>query len=204
MSQKAIRSPLSMPDSEYAKMEYDMTSANLAAFDCRMDRMIAAEKKAGTIRSVIDTSSLRGGSTLRKTLIRVEGDQVRLRSRGVDEELRALEGGGLSGADFAERLGVKAHETVRNYCEKGWIFAWEKDARNLRYPVWQIHKGALLPGLAEVLAVLDARARSPFAIANYFLSESEELGNKRPLDLLRSQRVDEVVAHAKRYGGIGA
>jgi hypothetical protein len=131
-------------------------------------------------------------------------NRVRLRSRGVDEELRALEGGGLSGADFAERLGVKTRTTVRNYRAKGWIFAWDKDARNLRYPAWQIHEGALLPGLAQVLAVLDTRARSPFAIASYFLSGSEELGNKRPLDLLRSRHVDQVIAHAKRFGGIGA
>ena len=131
-------------------------------------------------------------------------NRVRLRSLGVEEELRELEGGGLSDAEFAERLGVKARETVRNYREKGRIFAWAKDARNLRYPAWQIHKGALLPGLDQVLTVLNKRSRSPFTIANYFLSESEELENKRPLDLLRSKRVDEVVAHAERYGDIGA
>lgn len=130
--------------------------------------------------------------------------RVRLRSLGAEEEVRDLEGGGLSDAEFAARLGVRARETVRNYREKGWIFAWEKDARNLRYPAWQIHDSGLLPGLAEVLAALAKHGRSAFAIANYFLSESEELGGKRPLDLLRANRVEEVKAHAERYGGIGA
>lgn len=131
-------------------------------------------------------------------------ERVRLRSLGVEQEVRDLEGGGLSDAEFAARLGVSARETVRNYREKGRIFAWEKDARNLRYPAWQIHGGRLLPGLAEILAVLTRQRRSAFAIANYFLSESEELDGKRPLDLLRANHIAEVKAHAERHGSLGA
>ena len=125
-------------------------------------------------------------------------ERVRLRSIGVEDELRQLEGGGLSDAAFAKRLGVSSRETVRKYREKGLIFAWEKDSRNLRYPAWQIHEGRLLPGLAEVLAILTSQEHSAFSIVNYFLSESEELGGSRPLDLLREGRLDEVKAHAER------
>ena len=130
-------------------------------------------------------------------------ERVRLRSIGVEEDLRQSEGGGLSDAEFAKRLGVKSRETVRNYREKGLIFAWEKDSRNWRYPAWQVHEGRLLPGLAEVLGILNRQKRSPFALANYFLSESEPLDDRRPLDLLRENRVEEVKAHAERYGDIG-
>ena len=59
VSQKAIPFPLAMPDSEYVKTEDGMTSTELAAFDRRMDRIVAAEKKAGTIRSVTGIASLR-------------------------------------------------------------------------------------------------------------------------------------------------
>ena len=59
VSQKAIPFPLAMPDSEYAKAEYGMTPAELAVFDRRMDRAVAAEMKAGTIRSVTGIASLR-------------------------------------------------------------------------------------------------------------------------------------------------
>lgn len=131
-------------------------------------------------------------------------ERVRLRSIGVEEELRNLEGGGLSDAEFAKGLGVSSRETVRNYREKGLIFAWEKDSRNLRYPAWQIHDGRLLAGLADVLSILNRQKRSALAIANYFLSESEDLDNSRPLDLLRENRTEEVKAHAERYGDIGA
>ena len=116
----------------------------------------------------------------------------------MEEELRQLEGGGLSDAEFAKRLGVSSRETVRKYREKGLIFAWAKDSRNLRYPAWQVHEGRLLPGLAEVLVILTSRKRGAFSIANYFLSESEELGGRRPLDLLREGRLDDVKAHAER------
>ena len=52
VSQKAIPFPLAMPDS-------GMTPAELAVFDRRMDRAVAAEMKAGTIRSVTGIASLR-------------------------------------------------------------------------------------------------------------------------------------------------
>lgn len=57
VSQKAIPFPLAMPDSEYAKVEYNMTPADLTVFDRRMDLMVAAEKKSGTIKSVTSIAS---------------------------------------------------------------------------------------------------------------------------------------------------
>lgn len=59
VSQKAIPFPVAMPNFEYAKTEYNMTPAELAAFDRRMDRMVAAEKKAGAIRGAACIASLR-------------------------------------------------------------------------------------------------------------------------------------------------
>lgn len=59
VSQRAIPFPVSLPDSEYARTEYAMAPAEMAAFDRRMDRMVAAEKKAGAIRRVSNLASLR-------------------------------------------------------------------------------------------------------------------------------------------------
>lgn len=131
-------------------------------------------------------------------------EKVRIRSTGVEDEIRTAEGGGISDAEFARRLGLRSRETVRGYRQAGEIFAWEKGARNLQYPAWQIHAHRLLPGLSAVLAILGQRELTPLAIANYVLSESDALEGKRPLDLLREDRVEEVVHHARRYGEIGA
>jgi hypothetical protein len=42
-------------------------------------------------------------------------ERVRLRSLGVEEKIRSAEGGGLSDAEFAARLGLGSRETVRQY-----------------------------------------------------------------------------------------
>lgn len=132
-------------------------------------------------------------------------ERVRLRSIGVEEEICHAEGGGLSDAEFAARLGLGSRETVRQYRKSGRIFAWRKDSRSYRYPAWQIYQKGLLPGLAEVLQVLiNEKGLSPFSIACHFLTPSTELDEARPLDLLRQGKVDEVVADARRYGDIGA
>ena len=131
-------------------------------------------------------------------------ERVRLRSLGADVELGDAEGGGLSDSEFAARMGVSSRETIRQYRGKGLIFAWPKDMRSYRYPAWQIHRRQLLPGLAEVLAVLREKQLEPFSIIGYFLTPSDDLDDARPLDLLREGKVAEVVADAKRYGDIGS
>jgi hypothetical protein len=177
----------------------------------------ADDRLVGAIVALLDIAKITGMEAL--SVLRKAGDsvtlspddrqsayeRVRLRSIGVEDELRSEEGGGLSDAEFAAALGLGSRETVRNYREKGKIFAWAKDARNFRYPAWQVYQGELLPGLSEMLAIFAQRGRrAALSTANYFLSESEELGGKRPLDLLREGQIEAVEAHARRYGDIGA
>jgi hypothetical protein len=131
-------------------------------------------------------------------------ERVLLRSLDADSELREAEGGGLSDAEFAERMGLSSRETIRQYRGKSRIFGWAKGSRSNRYPAWQIHRKELLPGLAEVLAVLNEKQLHSLSIIGYFLTPSDGLDDVRPLDLLREGKVDEVVADAKRYGDIGA
>ena len=130
-------------------------------------------------------------------------ERVLLRSLGADAELRDAEGGGLSDAEFAERMGLGSRETIRQYRQKGRIFGWLKGSRSYRYPAWQIHRKELLPGLAEVLAVLREKGLHSLSIIGYFLTPSDGLDDVRPLDLLRESKIDQVVADAQRYGDIG-
>ncbi len=126
--------------------------------------------------------------------------RVRLRSIGAEERLMAEEGGMLSDAEFADTLGVRSRSTVQNYREQNRIFSVPQGVRNHRYPAWQIHRKALLPGLPEVLAVLvREHSLDPFNVALFFLTKADALEDERPLDLLRRGEIDEVVAHAHRY-----
>lgn len=129
---------------------------------------------------------------------------VRLRSLGVEQELLSEEGGVIPDAEFAHRLHLKSRQTVHNYREAGKIFAVPKGSRNVVFPAWQIHEGALLPGLEAVLKVLREKKSSPAALALFFLTPAEALDDKRPLDLLRQGETAEVLRHAQRYGVIGS
>jgi hypothetical protein len=130
-------------------------------------------------------------------------ERVRLRSVGVENELRDAEGGGLSDAQFAHSLGIKSRETIRKYREGRRIFGFRKGVRAYRYPAWQIHEGQLLPGLDKVIEILVGKKLQPLSIISYFLTPSSDLDEARPLDVLRKGRVEDVVAAAKRYGDIG-
>jgi nucleoid DNA-binding protein len=174
------------------------------------------ERLAVALSAMISAAGVHGKEALR--VIRTIGEtieipsdaeeeafeRVRLRSLGADAELRDAEGGGLSDMEFATGMGLSARETVRQYREKGRIFAWRKDLRSYRYPAWQIHHKQLLPGLSEVLAVLKEKPLEPLSIVGYFLTPSDDLDDARPLDLLREGKVAEVMADAKRYGDIGS
>ena len=99
---------------------------------------------------------------------------------------------------------MRSGETIRQYREQGRVFSWLKDSRSHRYPAWQIYHKELLPGLAEVLAVLTEKELGPPAIISYFLTPSYGLGEHRPLDMLREGKLAAVVSDAERYGDIGA
>jgi hypothetical protein len=130
-------------------------------------------------------------------------ERVRLQSLGADDELRNAEGGGLSDAEFARRLGISSRETVRKYRLNNTIFGYLKGLRTYRYPAWQIHHGQLLPGLDRVIGILLHKRLQPLSMIGYFLTPSSDLDENRPLDLLRKGQVEAVVADAKRYGDIG-
>ena len=123
---------------------------------------------------------------------------------GVEEEIRSAEGGSLTEARFGTLLGIGSIKTIRKYRAAGRILAWKSGRSRWLYPAWQIHRGKLLPGLSEVLAVLNReKGLTPFSIAVLFIYPSDDLGEKSPLQLLRANRVADVVAFARRYGDIG-
>jgi hypothetical protein len=126
--------------------------------------------------------------------------RVRMRSQGAEEKLLAEEGGVLSDAEFAEKLGVRSRSTIQNYREQNKIFAVPRGARNLCYPAWQIFKKDLLPGLGETLGIFAPAKLDPFSTMLFFLTPAEALDDERPLDLLRRGEVEAVMAQARHHG----
>jgi hypothetical protein len=68
---------------------------------------------------------------------------------------------------------------------------------HLRFPVWQFRRHSVLPGIRKLVSILcsDDKMR----VIKYFLTIQSELGNRRPLDLLRTRRVAEVITHAEKH-----
>jgi len=131
-------------------------------------------------------------------------NRVRLRSIGVEEEIYGAEGGLLASSQFAKTLGLRSRQSVSSYRQTKKIFALSKRGRYFLYPAWQVHKGTLLPWLAETLSILETKKVPPMAVALFFLTPAAALDGSRPLDLLRRGKHEEVVQHAERYGEMGA
>jgi hypothetical protein len=118
------------------------------------------------------------------------------------KELELAEGGSLSAEELANALG-RTRQGIDYLRREGLVVAWRTTQGKWRYPAWQMTaQGGLLPGVRESLKALNTHSEWEPMI--FFLSPRESLQGKRPLDLLRASRLDEVISAAERHGGHGA
>jgi hypothetical protein len=76
------------------------------------------------------------------------------------------------------------------------IVYWRDAKHDFHYPKWQFTPtGAILPGVQEVLQIF--RSEDEWGVMSYFLGKRQQLGDRRPLDLLRQGEKATVLAHAK-------
>jgi biotin operon repressor len=126
---------------------------------------------------------------------------VRSRLRGIEQK-RALveaEGGTLSSQEAADLLGI-SRQAVDKRRQAGKLLALDTGKKGYRYPAWQFE----LSGLEPLLGAL--RGKDPWEQASFFLNPSAALGDRTPLDALRSgeSKLPEVVDAALHYGEHGA
>ncbi len=114
---------------------------------------------------------------------------------GVRKKLEAAEGGAIDGKTAAHLLRT-TEAAVRRRWRQYRLMAWQKGNR-MFYPKWQFSGRGMLAGIEEVLQVF--RSHDQWRLMLYFLSKRHSLQQKRPLDLLRTGRVAEVLEHAKLH-----
>ena len=124
-----------------------------------------------------------------------------LRGQLAKRQLLDAGGGTLSSVEVAHLLGV-SRQTVNNRRLKGRLIGVPSARGDYEYPAWQFADGGVLPGLERVLMAL--RDHHPWTQISYMLNPDIRLGGRAPLEQLRQQRVDEVVAAASMYGEQGA
>lgn len=111
----------------------------------------------------------------------------------VDDEEREI----LNASQAAKLLRV-SRTTIYAWVEKGVLLGWRSTKRGMRIPEEQIlGPGKLVPGLAQVLYVLDDPE-----LAWAFLDQQHPFAQKaaRPIDRLKAGAMNEVIAAAESFG----
>jgi len=111
--------------------------------------------------------------------------------------LKQAEGGALNQVEMAERLGVTV-DALQVWTAERQVVAWEDGAKTFRYPVWQLGNHGLMPGIRECLAELSSSDK--WAIMRFFLTPSEQLGNRTPLALVRNGQIADAIELARSRG----
>ena len=117
------------------------------------------------------------------------------RGRILQEQLKRWRGGGITVAEVARLLRISP-ASVRKRWGAGLLIGWT-DGQKIMLARWQFRGKRVLPGIEEVLRILDSRDR--WRVILYFFARRESLRKKRPLDLLRRGETQIVLDHAKSH-----
>lgn len=123
-------------------------------------------------------------------------------ARGISvRERMALEEGGSESAEEAARRLNLTKQSVLNLYHAGKLLAWKIAKQGaFRFPVWQFVEGDRLPGVEAVLAIMNAAGiLDDWGKIGFFLQTHSSLGDRRPLDLLRENKLDSVLRAARTY-----
>lgn len=121
------------------------------------------------------------------------------RGISVRERMATEEGGSLSAEETARLLGM-VKQSVLNLYHQGKLLGWRSEKQGaVRFPAWQFRDGERLPGMERVLAKLGSIALDDWGKIGFFLQQHRLLESRRPLDLLRENKIDQVLQVAEAY-----
>ncbi|WP_437603350.1 hypothetical protein [Sorangium sp. So ce590] len=126
---------------------------------------------------------------------------ARLRGLQARDALLAAEGGTLIAEEVGEGLHLSP-QAIEARRAAGRLLAVDIGRRGHLYPAWQFADEGVLPGLEEILTLLDEHP--PLAKVRFFLSGNHRLDGDRPLDRLRRGDVEPVRLAARTFGEQGA
>lgn len=116
-------------------------------------------------------------------------------------ELYQADGGCVSGAEAAEVLKISPQAVYRARA-RGDVLALPSGKAGWVYPVWQFKDGHYLPGMADVLSVLDKEG--PFVQCSFLLSRNSLLNGEKPVEFLRRGQLAAVLSAAQSFGTYGS
>ncbi len=125
-------------------------------------------------------------------------DGARARGLAAKRKLLEMEGGVMSQAEAAARLGISRHALDKRRVE-GKLLALCLGPKDYRYPVWQFG----LAGIEKVFAALGDH--DPWDQISFFLNPNGLLADSTPLQMLKqsSENLTAVTLAASSYGEQG-
>ncbi len=123
--------------------------------------------------------------------------------RGIEASRRLIDehGGALTAVQIAGILGI-SRQMVERRRRTGKLLAVSTGRHGYRYPVWQFDESGVLPGLEDVLRVL--APHDEWMQVAFFVSRSQRLANRTPVETLKAGKLDAVLDAAAVYGEHGA
>jgi hypothetical protein len=123
--------------------------------------------------------------------------------RGIEAKRRLIEehGGALTAEQVAEIIGI-SRQAVDKRRRAGKLLAISTGRHGFRYPVWQFDESGMLPGLEDVLSVL--ATHDEWAQTIFFLGKNPRLGDRSPLEMLKTGKLKQVLDSAQVYGEHGS
>jgi hypothetical protein len=96
-----------------------------------------------------------------------------------------------------------SRQAVDKRVQEGTILAVPGPSNRRSYPTIQFNQdGSIVAGLKDVRDAL--RTSNPWAVLNFLCRPDARLDNRKPVDLLRSGKLDIVLQAAKQHGEQGA
>jgi hypothetical protein len=125
------------------------------------------------------------------------------RIRGIEakQKLLEIEGGSFGVEQVAKILSI-SRQAVDKRRRLGRLIAVSRGRRGYVYPAWQFGGSGLVPGLERILQIL--HAHDAWMQIAFMLNANTRLKGRRPLDELRSGKVESVLEAARAYGEQGA
>lgn len=145
----------------------------------------------------------------RKPLVDKSAFEPDARSRAILEGVRIAqadlrEAGGAYDLDEVRTLmrGV-SRQAIDKRVQEGSLLAVPGPSNRRSYPTLQFNRdGTVVPGLKAVREAL--QTRNSWMVLNFLAHRDARLGDRKPIELLKSGQLDLVLEAARRYGEQGA
>ncbi len=135
------------------------------------------------------------------TILEKQDPLIKAKIRGIEacQKMLNYQGTSWTSNQVAEYLDITV-QAVSKKRQKNQILGLRLGKHGYRFPSWQFRNGTILPGLTDVLDVLNRNSVPDWDKLRFMISEDYHLNGKTPITCLLSGQVELVKSAAAVYG----